>query len=307
MRPSGLRVRLHPTLLLLMGLMLAAGRGGRAALLFLAVLLHEVGHVVAARREGIAARDVALMPFGGVAYLDEAELAEPRVELRVAVAGPLANLAAAAALAALAWLLGRGLPALPGAARPALEAVSQGLRGWAWEHLGLGLFNLLPAFPLDGGRLLRAALARRLGFRRATRLAARLGEVAGAVMAALGAVGYGLAGVGLGAVAMGLVVVYAARMERRRAPGTWVRYLAGRLEQEAEGAGGVAEGRVLVAQEQTPVKEVALRLLPGRRHLVVVTDRRGRLVGLTGEREVVEALIERGIGTPLSGVPYRRV
>ncbi|WP_324667819.1 M50 family metallopeptidase [Geochorda subterranea] len=306
MRPLGLRLRVHPGFVALMGLMVAIGQGGRATMLFAAVLLHEAGHVVAARLRGIPIRDVVLMPFGGVAYLDEAELAEPAVESRVALGGPLASLALGAILLAGAWVV-ETAGAAPGGARPVVEAGVAWLRRWAGDHLGLGLFNLLPVFPLDGGRLVRAALARRLGFRQATGLVGRLGELAGAVMTGAALLSYGLSGRGASAVVMGLFLLYAARMERRRAPGTWVRHLARRLEPGTGGAVPIHEGRVLVAPEQTPVKEVALRLLPGRWHLVVLTGPGGRMVGLTGEREVVEALIERGIATPLSRVPHRKV
>jgi len=307
LRLLGVRLRLHPGFLALVGLMVAIGQGGRATMLFAAVLLHEAGHVVAARLRGIPVQDVVLMPFGGVAHLDEAELAEPAVESRVALGGPLANLVLGAALLAGAWILEATAGPTAGGPGPGGEAAVAWLRQWAGDHLGLGVFNLLPVFPLDGGRLVRAALARRLGFRLATGLVGRLGELAGAVMTGVALLTWALYGRGASAVVMGLFLLYAARMERRRAPGTWVRHLARRLDLGAEADVPVQEGRVLVAPEQTPVKEVALRLLPGRWHLVVLTGPGGKMVGLTGEQEVVEALIERGIATPLSSVPHRKV
>lgn len=288
--------------------MVAAGQGARAALLFSAVLVHELGHVVAARRLGIATSDIVLLPFGGVAYLDETELVDPAVEMRVAFAGPAVNLAVGGALLA-------GSLALPAALAGAgvsgsgqlWDAAARVLGRWAWDHVGLGLFNLLPAFPLDGGRLVRAAIARRTGFRRATRLVGRLGELSGAVMMGAAVLWYAYTGQGLGAMVMGLFLLYAARMERQRAPGTWIRYLERRLDRDVQNGAPVMEGRVLVARKETAVKDVALRLVPGRFHVVVVTDSGGRVVGLTGEQEVVEALIERGVRTPLSSVPYRNV
>lgn len=306
--PGGTGLRLHLGFLLLMGAMVVAGQGLRAALAFSAVLIHELGHVVAARRLGIATYDVVLMPFGGVAHLDEPELVDPAAEMRVAVAGPAVSLALGGAL----WAASVALPAAvagasPSAGGPLWDAMARVLERWGRDHVGLGLFNLLPAFPLDGGRLARAALARRAGFRQATRLVGRVGEVSGAVMAGAAAAWYAYAGQGLGAMVMGLFLLYAARMERHRAAGTWIRYLERRLARDGRERWPVTEGRVLVARQETAVKEVALRLIPGRFHLVVVVDSGGRVVGLTGEREVVEALIERGVRTPLSGVPYRKV
>ncbi|NLG69246.1 MAG: hypothetical protein GX496_06730, partial [Firmicutes bacterium] len=132
MRPLGLRLRVHPGFVALMGLMVASGQCGRATMLFAAVLLHEAGHVVAARLRGIPIRDVVLMPFGGVAYLDEAELAEPAVESRVALGGPLASLVRGAMLLTGAWVL-ETVGAVPGGARPVVEAGVAWLRRWAGD------------------------------------------------------------------------------------------------------------------------------------------------------------------------------
>lgn len=296
------RVRLHPAFIALVVAMALLGDGVRAALLFAAVLIHELAHIASARRLGITTYEVVLMPFGGVAHLDESGLVDPAAETRVAFAGPAVNLLLGGALAAASVTAMQGGTA--DAASPS-RAVLQVLGLWGWDHLGLGLFNLLPVFPLDGGRLVRAAAARRMGFRAATRLVGQAGEIAGAVMALAGGIWYSRFGHGLGAMVMGLFLLYAARMERRRAPGTWIRYLERTLSPVRQAP--VEEGRLLVARSGSTVKDVALRLVPGRYHVVFITDSRGRVMGLTGEREVIEALIERGLTVPVTGVPYRRM
>ena len=139
-------------------------------LLFLCVVLHEYGHALTARRFGIGTRSITLLPIGGLALLDSMPK-DPRQEIVVALAGPAVNFVIAAVLY---------LFAAAGARPGALFAVDpDGGRIVATlfaANLILGLFNLLPAFPMDGGRVLRAALALRMDRVRATWMAARIGQ-----------------------------------------------------------------------------------------------------------------------------------
>ncbi len=135
-----------------------------ALLLFASVLVHEFGHALTARRFGIRTRVIVLFLFGGVAQIAE-EPATPRAEFLVALAGPLTSLALSAILHVVSPAFG---------VRP-LGSVVQYL---AYVNLMLAVFNLVPGFPLDGGRVLRAALWRSSGsLERATRTAARTGQV----------------------------------------------------------------------------------------------------------------------------------
>lgn len=134
--------------------------------LFLSILLHELSHSVVARYYGLPIRGITLFIFGGVAELEEEPLS-PRIEFRMAIAGPLLSVALAG-LFYLATLLGQAL----GWA----EAVVGVARYLATLNLILAVFNLIPAFPLDGGRVLRAYLWHRWrDMRRATRVAANAG------------------------------------------------------------------------------------------------------------------------------------
>lgn len=164
-------IRLHSSFLLLgAGLVawkvVSAGPAAAAAavglwtLVFASVLLHELGHALAGRLFGIHTRDITLYPFGGVARMEMGQL-RPLPEVVVSLAGPAVNVA----LASLALgLLALGLP------------LGQDL---LLINLGLGLFNLLPAYPMDGGRVLRALLSLRSDPLRATWQALRLSRVFG--------------------------------------------------------------------------------------------------------------------------------
>ncbi|MDQ7841173.1 MAG: site-2 protease family protein [bacterium] len=135
-----------------------------AVLLFASVLAHEFGHALTARRFGMRTHAIMLFLFGGVAQVAE-EPPSPRAEFLVAIAGPLTSLALAAALYAVSPVLGD-------------RALGTIVRYLVVVNLMLGVFNMIPGFPLDGGRVLRALLWRRSNnLPRATRIAARTGQV----------------------------------------------------------------------------------------------------------------------------------
>ncbi|MDX1390032.1 MAG: site-2 protease family protein [Acidobacteriota bacterium] len=165
----GIPIYLHMTFVLLVGgfALLQLIQDGLGAALFTttlvvavfgSVLLHEFGHALTARSYGIGTRDVTLLPIGGLARLDRLPTS-PRQELWIALAGPAVNIAIAGVLAIWVTLFGGGFFAQ-----------------LMWINLVLAAFNMLPAFPMDGGRVLRALLARRMGRVPATDVAAAIGK-----------------------------------------------------------------------------------------------------------------------------------
>jgi Zn-dependent protease len=133
---------------------------------FICVILHELGHSFAAMHFGVQVRRILLMPIGGMAEFDSIPR-QPAREVLITLAGPAVNFA----IALMLWLF---------APRPAANATSFDLKFFAellleW-NLVMGCFNLVPVFPMDGGRLLRATLASRLPYLRATQIAATIGK-----------------------------------------------------------------------------------------------------------------------------------
>ncbi|MCA9708592.1 MAG: site-2 protease family protein [Myxococcales bacterium] len=185
-RFAGIDTYVHASFLLLVGWAAWAAWSGAGTMLavllgvgfllavFGSVLLHELGHALVARHYGIATRRIVLSPIGGIAQL-EGMPREPRQELAVALAGPAVNFGLAAALWILAPAFGLGL----------LGSLASSL---IVANLTLGLFNLIPAFPMDGGRALRAFLAARVGAWQATQTAAKVGKVVALVMGLYGLV-----------------------------------------------------------------------------------------------------------------------
>jgi Zn-dependent protease/CBS domain-containing protein len=178
-RIAGIQLRIHVTFLLLIG-WLALGyynAGGAAVavggvvfvlLLFLCVVLHEFGHALAAKAFGINTPDITLLPIGGVARLERMP-EEPKQELIIAIAGPAVNVVIALCLFLFIGSRGDVDP------RTAMQSGDLLVNLFA-INIWLLLFNLLPAFPMDGGRVLRALLATRLSYARATQIAATVGQ-----------------------------------------------------------------------------------------------------------------------------------
>jgi Zn-dependent protease/CBS domain-containing protein len=178
LRIGGIQLRIHVTFLLLIGWLgfgyYTAGGSAEAAsrvlfilLLFLCVVLHEFGHALAAKSFGINTPDITLLPIGGVARLERMP-EEPKQELIIALAGPAVNVVIALGLLiAIDWR---------GAADSAVVDASTLPAKLLAINVVLVLFNLLPAFPMDGGRVLRALLATRLSYARATQIAASIGQ-----------------------------------------------------------------------------------------------------------------------------------
>ncbi len=192
MRIAGVDVRIHATFFLLLAFYGAISwqEGGLPAawtgvafilLLFFCVLLHEFGHAMAARAFGIRTPDITLLPIGGVARLERMPR-NPVQELVIAVAGPAVNIV-------IALLLFLGLGHFADLRELFQLEPSNGihlLSRLMVINIWLVLFNMIPAFPMDGGRVLRALLAMRFRYDRATTVAARVGQVVAGLFAIWG-------------------------------------------------------------------------------------------------------------------------
>ncbi len=193
-RVSGIDIRIHATFALILALGafqwgFPKGLDGESSfagavfgmglmiLLFACVVLHELGHSLVAQRFGLTVREIVLLPIGGVARLEK-NPEKPLHELLIALAGPLVNVAIAILLffaggIALNFGLVEAQSLLTADGPPTLATL------WGWlflANVGLAVFNMIPAFPMDGGRVLRAALAMRLGFSRGTQIATVIGQ-----------------------------------------------------------------------------------------------------------------------------------
>lgn len=282
-RAAGVEIHLNNFFLALLGLFFVAGVLGKGLLAFTVVLLHELAHVYTARLLGINVAEVELLPFGGVSRMGSEVASDPSREVLVATAGPAANL----------LLIGLGL---------ALK--NHGL--WDEEmgpfflqcNLLMAAFNLLPALPLDGGRVYRAYLARRAGLSGATYRAARWGQLWGVAVVLGGAAGLVWQISGLDIIVTGLFLFYAATRERAGSPYHFIHHLTRKKQELASFS--VLPGEPLAVLDTARIGSIARTFVPHRFHLVLLFDRDLRYLGMVSEAQIVDALLAEGYDTPVS-------
>jgi len=282
---AGTKLRIHITFILFLvyiwGANYVSGGAGAAwtgtifmVLLFVCVVLHEFGHVFAARAFGINTPDVTLLPIGGVARLERIP-EEPGREFVIAIAGPLVNVVIALLLMGFsgAEISGKSLAAID----RGHESMADRL---ASVNLFLAAFNMIPAFPMDGGRILRSLLAIRLGFTRATEIAATIGQWFAFVLGFIGLFGNPIL------IFIAIFVYLAAASEAQLAA---VRAMSR----------GVPVGAAMITQFATlpvdaPIGDAVELLLRTSQTEFPVVDAAGRLVGLLGRNDMIKALKAQG-------------
>ncbi len=297
-RLFGTAVRLHVTFLLFLlaiggmtwaqgGSTAAVATVGFVSLLFMCVLLHEFGHILAARRYGVHTPDVILLPIGGVARMAGMPKT-PGQEIVVALAGPAVNVVIAAAL----LLVLGGLPSLADIMAPTVTGLAGRL---LYANVFLVLFNLIPAFPMDGGRVLRALLSLWRGPVSGTRIAARLGQGFAVV--------FGLLGVASGNIVLilvGIFIYFAAAAEgaaaNRHASLTGLRNSDAMISRFAR-----------LGLDSCLGDAVACRLQTGQA-VIPICDGDGRLAGVTTRGTIYASLAKRESRTPIvevmtAGIP----
>lgn len=280
-RVLGVPLKLHASLLVLMAVYVLAGQGFQMALGFLAVLGHELAHVAAARVLGLDVEAVELLPFGGVARLSGLDSEDPARQAMVAMAGPLSSLllAAVAVTVPLVWPVNAQL-----------------LHFFVFVNVGLALFNLLPAAPLDGGRLWRALRASRVGYAQARREVRRVAEVGAAVL-----VGWFFLLAVFGVfwwqvVVLGVFLWWAAR--RPDGGAAWpVRDLAVRAAAWQRQSVWLVED--VAVRDDARLGDVLSAMRPKKLHRVAVLSPGQEVLGTVWERDLLATLATSGPATPV--------
>jgi stage IV sporulation protein FB len=283
----GARWRVHPLWALFLAAALLAGYLPEALIALSCLLTHELAHLAVAAALGHSPSRITLYPFGGVAEMAQGPLADPHEELLVAVAGPLSG-----------FLLAGIGHALLGAPAWAARLDTARLHLWVDLNLAMASFNCLPALPLDGGSMLRAAIARRVGLGEATRQLFLIGRIAGAAVAVGGMAVTLAGGAGVEAAVLGGFLFLAAAGEARKG---FLWAAAGPAARRARLTRlGVVEGRVLVARATTPVGEVLRAMSAARYHLVWVVDGPQDVpLGVLTEAALERSALRFGLGAPV--------
>lgn len=287
----GTVIRIHVTFFLLLAWIGAmhAREGGLAeavsgmvfvCLVFGCVVLHELGHAAAARRYGIATPDITLLPIGGLARLERIP-EEPWREIAIALAGPAVNLVICLLLAAI---LG-GVPS-PQEGLMVEDARSDILARLFWVNAFLLLFNLIPAFPMDGGRVLRAVLAFRMTHRDATRAAATVGQGVAILLGFLGLFG-------------SPILIFIALFVWLGAAGETAEEDL-RAATRSLAAEDAMETRFEALPPEADVGAAAEALLRTPQRDFPVVDGTGRILGLLTRDAIIHALRATGPNTPVA-------
>jgi Zn-dependent protease/CBS domain-containing protein len=225
-RIFGIDIRIHITFLFLLAFVwmtesashgtLGAVRGlVLVAIIFGCVILHELGHAIVAVQSGLSAKSIILLPIGGITILDDSKLpasAQPRPaawkrDIRMALSGPLVNLIIGLVSGSILLAVA---PEIHLWMKPWVHS-NHLLRSFVWANIYLGLFNLLPAYPLDGGRVLRALFSRRMDPVQATRRAVTIGQTLSTVLMLLGMI------TNLWLTMIGIFQFFGAQLEERSA------------------------------------------------------------------------------------------
>ncbi len=255
--------------------------------LFAIVLVHELGHVAAARGYGWTVRDVKLLPFGGVAEVENAASVPAKEEAVVALAGPLQNVWMAAA----AWALGQ------------TGWWSADWSDYVWRaNVMIGLFNLLPILPLDGGRLMQAALSRTLTFHQTLVWGARISLAFSLLMTLyaftplIPALHVRTGGIEANLLLLGLFLLATNWSYNRNIPFLFLRFLTGRAAASARFVANGAWAFPIIVSKGHSVS-AALRLFKrDSYHLVVVMEEKGRILAVLPEQKVVVGYLSDGNG-----------
>lgn len=274
----GIRIRLNPLFLAAALFCLFTGMGREFLLVCLIILLHELAHALTGRLLGLKISEIELYPFGGVARMEEQLELEPYIERRLAWAGPAVNLA----LAGLGMIIYARLTL-----DPAL------LLFFIRANLVLALFNLLPALPLDGGRILRASLAPHRGFRAATEAAALMGQILAGLLFGAGLLGLYHHFYNLSLLVVAPFLFYAATKEKRQAVYAFLRSLAAKEHQLFKR--GALRGSHLVVLEEARLLDIFRLFMPQRYHYIRVLDGSRRCTAELSETMLIRAAQQKGL------------
>lgn len=273
--PTGMKVRVHPLFLLLLLASFGAGMIVETLVLFTIVIVHELGHIFVATAYGYKIREMQILPYGGVAKLEHGAMGwNPRHEVAIAIAGPLNNLL----MILVAVLLhGAGL-------------WSDGLTQFFIKgNLMIGFFNLLPALPLDGGRILRAVTSGTRGFRAATEVSMRMSFGLALLLILFGLISLWVGYLNIAFLMLGSFLLFSAWELRKSMRVDVIRFLDAKRRATKRHAQAV---RTLVVPETMRIQEIIETFSPDAYHMIYVWDEQKKVQTVLEEEDLMHVVFE---------------
>lgn len=247
-----------------------------AALLFLFVMLHEFCHVIVAIIFGLKIGDIELFPFGGVAKIDNLDMVEPFKEILISVAGPLFNVM----VAALVFFLNN-----KGIHVPNYKFIMD-------TNIGLGIFNMLPGLPLDGGRILRVFIEYFIGYRKATKAAVFTGKVIAVLMFIIGIFAVLNRAMNISLFILPLFIFISATKEEDNIMYTIIKDIM--IKNKNIKSNLIMEVSQICTYEEAFVRDVLKHFDVNKYHIVIVLDKSMKVKAMLSESEIFEALTKYG-------------
>lgn len=281
-RIKGVDLRINPVLIILLIIGIYFGYFQKSILLLLAVLLHESAHSTVAFFMGFRVSEIELMPLGGVVRVEGLFQANPSREAVIAFAGPAFSIVLAF------FIIEFGLCTIP--------------QFFVTANMAIGIFNLMPIFPLDGGRILRAVLSYRWGYVKATKNVSNLSRIISVIM--FGTAFY----MGLNSplfVTMAVAAVFlffASAEEKKIAPSLFINQIESKKRLLFDR--GTLRSRCLAVASNTGVKKVIKNFLPGYYHVVFVIGQDGEILGKIGEDELIRGIMKYGYNVDIGKLLY---
>ncbi|NLC44005.1 MAG: hypothetical protein GX783_06950 [Clostridiales bacterium] len=271
-------IHISKYLLLLVAILLVTGNSGDLPATILILTIHEMSHVLAARLLKLKVNEIELLPFGGAVRIQSIFELNPVHEILVSIAGPLSNI-----LLLLLYFGGMQV-----------EGIAASLPGPEFVNINLMLagFNMLPALPLDGGRILRAILARQMGIQRATKISTGMGLLLALVLATAGLYGLYYRVFNYSLFILAGFLVYSVKREKRNATYVMLRDIT--YKKEALLKEGSLPIRNIAVLSSLDVKDVVKKFVPQRYHYIQIVDEHLMEQGTLSEGEIVKGLLDHG-------------
>lgn len=244
---------------------------------FLVVLLHEGAHIVVAKKLGYAVENIELFPFGGVARVKEFISINPQHEMAIAVAGPIINFILVIVLYPLS---------------NTLHFSNQYITFFIYSNLIIGIFNLMPIVPLDGGRIVRGYLSYFMGLKKATKMVVMASKIVTILLFLVGIYTVQYNQLNLLIPLLAIFLYIAADKENKMAAFIFMKEIAEKKQYLFSKR--ILPMKSLVALDHVSVKEMINQFTPRKYHVITVMDRRCNIIGLLTESEVLDGMIKYG-------------
>ncbi|QEK12297.1 hypothetical protein FQB35_07855 [Crassaminicella thermophila] len=249
---------------------------------FFVILLHEGAHVYMGNLLGYKINSIEIFPFGGVVRMEADIAINPQHEIMIAISGPILNL--------IMVFLGYYILNI-------FQLSNEKFLFFIYSNLSIGIFNLLPILPLDGGRIGRAYLAYFIGFKKSTKFVVILSKVISCVLFLYGCYAVKYNKFNIYILLLAIFLYIAAHKEYKMAAFIFIKEVTQKRQHLL--CNGVLNTKYLIAVKNTPIKDVMNQFVPRKYHIVTVMDADCKIIGVLTENDVLNGLVKYGLNASL--------